>query len=120
MAEAHNEPSDKIYLAIAASLAGLTAISYVGDLMHMPRRALICLVLAVAVVKATLVATFFMHLKWDWAKVRVMLIPALILAAVLVSALLPDITFAPREKVGKPAAASSAAGAHPPAAAHAP
>ena len=101
MAESHNEPTDKMYLAIAASLAGLTIVSYVGDLLHMPRPALICLVLAVAVVKASLVAAFFMHLKVDWTKVKVMIIPALILAAVLVFALLPDITLAMREKPGK-------------------
>jgi cytochrome c oxidase subunit 4 len=98
MAEAHKESSDKMYLAIAASLAGLTIISYVGDLLHMPRPALICLVLTVAVVKATLVASFFMHLKFDWTKVKVLIIPAILLAAVLVFALLPDITMASREK----------------------
>jgi cytochrome c oxidase subunit 4 len=101
MADAHNEPSDKMYLAIAASLAGLTVISYIGDLLQMPRPALICLVLLVALVKASLVAVFFMHLKFDWTKVKIMIIPALILAAVLVFALLPDITLAMREKAGK-------------------
>jgi cytochrome c oxidase subunit 4 len=86
-----------MYLAIAGSLAGLTIVSYVGDLMHMPRPALITLVLLVALVKATLVATFFMHLKFDWTKVKIMIIPAIILAMILVFALLPDITMAPRE-----------------------
>ena len=101
MAESHNEPSDKMYLAIAASLAGLTIVSYIGDLLHMPRPALIGRVLFVALIKASLVATLFMHLKFDWTKVRVMIIPALILAAVLVFALLPDITLAMREKAAK-------------------
>ncbi len=101
MAEAHNEPSDKLYLTIAGSLAVLTGVSYIGDLMDLPRGALICLVLAVAVVKATLVATFFMHLKVDWTKVKIMIIPAILLACVLVFALLPDITLAMREKPGK-------------------
>jgi cytochrome c oxidase subunit 4 len=116
MADAHNEPSDKMYLAIAGSLAGLTIISYIGDLLHMPRPALICLVLLVALVKATLVATFFMHLKFDWAKVKVMLIPAVILAGVLVFALLPDITLAMREAAAKkpPVEGSKAAAATAP------
>jgi cytochrome c oxidase subunit 4 len=118
MADSHNEPSDKMYLAIAASLAGLTVISYVGDLIHMPRPALIGLVLAVATVKATLVAAFFMHLKFDWSKVKIMIIPAIVLAAVLVFALLPDITLAMREKAGAkppvetPKPAHAAAGGH--------
>ena len=98
MAESHSEPSDKLYLMIAASLGGLTIVSYLADLLGLPRGALILVVLSVAVVKATLVASFFMHLKFDWNKVRVMIIPALILACVLVFALLPDITLAMRDK----------------------
>jgi cytochrome c oxidase subunit 4 len=116
MAETHNEPSDKMYLAIAASLGGLTIISYIGDLLNMPRGALICLVLIVALVKATLVATFFMHLKFDWTKVKVMIIPAIVLAAVLVFALLPDITLAMREAAAKkpPVEGAKSAQAAPP------
>jgi caa(3)-type oxidase subunit IV len=100
MSESHNGPSDKMYLAIAGSLAGLTIVSYIGDKLHMPRPALIGLVLLVAVVKASLVAAFFMHLNFDWTKVKVMIIPAIILAAVLVFALMPDITIAGRGPVG--------------------
>ena len=110
MAE-HNEPSDKMYIGIAVTLGVLTVVSYLADLMHMSRSGLVMVVLSVAVVKATLVATFFMHLKFDWAKVKVMIIPALLLAAVLVLALLPDITLAMRDKAGPapPAAAAEAA-----------
>lgn len=118
MAESHNEPSDKMYLAIAGSLAGLTVVSYVGDLLHMPRPALICLVLLVALVKATLVATFFMHLKFDWSKVKVMLVPAAILAAVLVFALLPDITFAKRDKPNAKPPVETPKASHAPAPGH--
>jgi cytochrome c oxidase subunit 4 len=114
MAESHDSSNDKMYLAIAGSLAGLTAISYVGDLMHMPRPALICLVLLVALVKATLVATFFMHLKVDWSKVRVMIIPAVILAAILVFALMPDIMLAPRAKPGPRPPMETAKSGHTP------
>ena len=118
MAEAHNEPSDKMYLAIAASLAGLTIVSYVGDLLHLPRPALIGLVLLVALVKATLVAAFFMHLKVDWTKVKVMIVPALVLAAVLVFALLPDMTLAMREKPGPKPPVESQKPAHATAKSH--
>ena len=112
MAE-HSEPTDKLYLAIAGSLAGLTIISYAADRMGIPRAGLILVVLSVALVKATLVAMFFMHLKFDWTKVRVMIIPALLLAAVLVLALLPDITLAMRDKAGPAPLAPAAEGAKP-------
>ena len=116
----HNEPTDKLYLAIAGSLAGLTIVSYLADLMRIPRVGLIMVVLCVAVVKATLVATFFMHLKIDWTKVKVMIIPALVLAAVLVFTLLPDITLAMRDRPGRKPPASAAAPPHPGAASHTP
>jgi len=47
----------------------------------------------VAVCKAVLVALFFMHLKFDWFKVYVMIVPAVILGTVLICTLLPDVTF---------------------------
>jgi cytochrome c oxidase subunit 4 len=114
MADAHNEPNDKMYLAIAGSLAGLTIVSYIGDLMHMPRPALISLVLIVAIIKASLVAVFFMHLKFDWSKVKIMIIPAVILAAVLVFALLPDITLARRDKPNSKPPVEKKASGHTP------
>ena len=117
MAE-HSEPSDKLYLAIAGSLAGLTIVSYLADLMRIPRAGLIMVVLSVAVVKASLVAMFFMHLKFDWTKVKVMIIPALVLAAVLVLALLPDITLAMRDRPGKKLPSPAAAPAHAGTASH--
>jgi cytochrome c oxidase subunit IV len=42
-------------------------------------------------VKALLVVAIFMHLKWDWGRLYFMIIPAMILAPMLVFALLPDI-----------------------------
>ncbi len=96
MAESRKDPSDKLYLMIAASLGVLTVVSYVADFMKLPKPTLVAVVLTVAVIKASLVATFFMHLNFDWTKVKVMLIPAAILAAVLVFTLMPDITIATR------------------------
>jgi hypothetical protein len=58
-------------------------------------------VLVVATIKATLVLSYFMHLKFDWTKVKILIIPAVVLSIFLVMALLPDITFALREPAGK-------------------
>jgi cytochrome c oxidase subunit 4 len=112
MADTHTSPTVKQYLVIGVALAALTAISFVASETSGSKVVTGLVVLGMATVKATLVATFFMHLKWDWVKVRVMLIPAAILAAVLVCALLPDITFALRSGTGwvrpsAPAAASA-------------
>src|SRR5438105_5052614 len=47
--------------------------------------------MTMAIIKATLVAMYFMHLKFEGRWVYLMLIPAGILAMVLVTALYPDI-----------------------------
>ena len=43
------------------------------------------------VVKAVLVAAFFMHLMMDWGRLYFMIIPVLILGIMMIVVLLPDI-----------------------------
>jgi caa(3)-type oxidase subunit IV len=52
------------------------------------------LILGVAVCKAVLVAMFFMHLKFDWARLYFMIVPVLILGTMMIIVLLPDIVLA--------------------------
>lgn len=90
--EHHPRPN---YLAVFAVLVVLTAVSFwtVSRFWPLSAGAGHTLVMVVAVCKAVLVAMFFMHLKFDWFKVYVMIVPALILGTILVCALMPDITF---------------------------
>ena len=53
-----------------------------------------------AVIKASMVGWYFMHLKFEGRWVYYMLVPAGILAAVLVLALTPDIAMQPTEDEG--------------------
>ena len=48
------------------------------------------LILVVAVVKATLVTMYFMHVKFDWSKLYFLIIPVVILAIMMMVVLLPD------------------------------
>jgi len=52
------------------------------------------LILGVAVVKAVLVGTYFMHLLWDWGKVYFMIVPIFVLGAMALFVLMPDIVLA--------------------------
>jgi hypothetical protein len=49
------------------------------------------LIMIVSVVKATLVALIFMHLKFDWGRLYFLVIPVLILGVMMMVVLLPDI-----------------------------
>ena len=109
-----------LLVVLAVGLALYSEFDAIAGSQGIPRAGLVLVVLSVAVVKASLVAMFFMHLKVDWTKVKVMIIPALVLAAVLVLALLPDITLAMRDRPGKKPPSPAAAPAHSGTAGHAP
>jgi cytochrome c oxidase subunit 4 len=86
------------YLVVGGALGIFTIVSFVvnvfvrgGSLTAMTG---LLIILSVAIVKATLVAIYFMHLKYDWAKVGFMIVPALILGTMLFFVLMPDIVLA--------------------------
>ena len=62
MAEAHRQPN---YLAIFWTLLVLTVIEVGVAYMPWPHTPKITLLIGLAIVKASLVALFFMHLKFD-------------------------------------------------------
>lgn len=104
-AHGHDEHYHPNYLVVFAALCILTAVSFwtVSRFWTAGPDAGHTLVMIVAVVKALLVALFFMHLKYDWFKLYPMVVGALILGTVLICALLPDMTFAQTaNQVGKP------------------
>jgi cytochrome c oxidase subunit 4 len=103
MADAHHPgdhagPNFQFYLVIGIALTVFTAVSFVVNVMvrrdHITPTAGFLIILAVAVIKATLVGMYFMHLRWDWPKLYFMIIPAFILAAMSACATMPDIVLA--------------------------
>jgi cytochrome c oxidase subunit 4 len=84
------------YLKVFFALAVFTAIEYFYA--HVFKDSFGVLVLGLmfwAVLKASLVGWYFMHLKFEGRWVYYMLIPAGILAAVFIFALMPDIALQP-------------------------
>lgn len=74
----------KTYLKIFAALAVLTAIEVGITMVGMPKTAMIILLLAFALVKAGLVAIYFMHLKYDAAFLKVIAYAPLAVASILI------------------------------------
>lgn len=107
MADAHGHDDHgknifKIYMAVAIALAVCTAASFVFNYLAHPDvhgRRLISVfvafvgILIVALIKAALVGTYFMHLKWDWKLLYFLIIPAFILGTMMMIVFLPDIYF---------------------------
>jgi caa(3)-type oxidase subunit IV len=103
----HKHPN---YMAIFYTLAGLTAVELVLAMtLQQWKGALIVTLVALAFIKAGLVAAFFMHLKFEMRTFVVIVCFPLILAAVLVLGLMPDVGYMGHGGQGDQAAAPPAA-----------
>jgi len=90
--ESHNSTYLKVFLALLV----FTVLEYGFALLVQGHfLALVLGLSALAITKATLVALFFMHLKFEGRWVYALLVPTGILAAALVLALYPDIGLHP-------------------------
>jgi cytochrome c oxidase subunit 4 len=86
------------YIKVWAALAVFTVIEYIFALVLKDSFfALVSTLMTCAVIKAALVGWYFMHLKFEGKWVYVMLIPAGILAMVLIFGLVPDIAMQPQD-----------------------
>ena len=84
------------YLKVWAALAVFTAIEYFwAHIFKDSFGVLLAGLLFWAIIKASMVGWYFMHLKFEGNWVYGMLIPAAFLAVVLTTALIPDVAMAP-------------------------
>jgi cytochrome c oxidase subunit IV len=84
------------YIKVFLTLAVFTAIEYFyARVFKDTFTTLVLGLMFSALIKASLVGWYFMHLKFEGKWVYYMLVPAGLLAAVLVFALMPDIAMQP-------------------------
>ena len=62
---AHSAPDVRLYMAIFGALLVLTVVTVLVSYWHLPIHLAVLVALAIATVKASLVAAFFMHLKGE-------------------------------------------------------
>src|SRR5258708_3819529 len=91
---AHKGPGVKAYMVVFGALTIFTAISFLVNATVGRNHTGMMIILAVAVVKAVLVGTYFMHLIVDWPKLYYLIFPTFILGAMFIVVLLPDIVLA--------------------------
>lgn len=93
--EHEHQGGNGIYLAVFLGLCALTTLSFLTyfDFWrdHVPSEVSRAFMMAVSCTKAMLVIMFFMHLKWEANWKWVLTVPASIMAALLIFALVPDI-----------------------------
>ena len=88
----HGPDTIKPYLVVFGALSVFTVVSFVVNYFvrdhHIAAMTGFVIILSVAVVKALLVCAYFMHLKWDWSRLYFLIIPAMVLAPMLVFAVI--------------------------------
>src|SRR5262245_57979848 len=89
----HHGPNIRAYLMVFGALSVCTLLSFVVNAILGQNISSASIIMAVAVVKATLVAMIFMHLKWDWSKLYFLIIPAFILGTMMMFVLMPDVVY---------------------------
>lgn len=92
MSGTHGKSLEKLYLIIFGCLLVLTTVSVLTsegfkEIGLLP----IAIMMGMAAVKATLVALFFMHLKFEGKWKYILVIPPVLMMIVLILALCPDI-----------------------------
>ena len=92
--EHEHAPSFQAYMYVFYVLCVCTALSFVFNLALGHGHTAAALIMAVAVVKATLVAAIFMHLKFDWGKLYCIILPVCVLTVMMVIILSIDASLA--------------------------
>ena len=97
-ADDHHEGhiSDNTFMKVFIGLMIFTAATFATNQFLGSRAAELAFVIigGIAICKALLVVIFFMHLKIDWKKVIVFIVPTMILAPLMVIVLWPDVVLA--------------------------
>lgn len=88
----HHQPelSDK---AVFIALIVLTVVTVIASRLGLPRLPSFAVALAIAGVKASLVALYFMHMRFAVRPIYVIAIVPLILTLLVIAALLPDVGY---------------------------
>ena len=78
------------YIGVFIGLAVLTAVELTVAFLPWPKRTIILLLVFLAVWKALMVALYFMHLRFESNRLRILAIAPLPLAAIMVLAVITE------------------------------
>lgn len=87
MEQAHNKPN---YMLVWAILAVLMMVKVGLTYLGLPKSVTVILLVVVAIWKASLVALYYMHLRWEPRRLIIMVLAPLPLALILVLVVLTE------------------------------
>ena len=88
----HAGPSFQTYMFVFYALCVCTAMSFIVSWILGHNHTSASIIMVVAVIKASLVAGIFMHLKFDWGKLYCIILPVCVVTVMMVIILSIDTT----------------------------
>jgi cytochrome c oxidase subunit IV len=90
----HAGPGFQTYMFVFYALCVCTALSFIVNFALGHNLTSAGIIMIVAVIKASLVAAIFMHLKFDWGKLYCIILPVCVVTVMMVIILSIDATLA--------------------------
>jgi cytochrome c oxidase subunit IV len=77
-AEKHTVGSTKLFLGVWAWLLGLTAVEVYLAYLRLPSMIMLTILVGLSLIKAALIVSFFMHLRFERLGLFLLLVPAMV------------------------------------------
>ncbi len=87
---AHVEGSRKLFVVVWVSLVGLTGSEVFLAYQHLPIKVMLAVLMSLSVVKASLIISYFMHLRYERRSLALTLMPALLFVIAMMFMSFPD------------------------------
>ena len=87
---AHSGASVKIFLYVWFWLLALTGVEVFLGYEHLEVKLMLVLLMGLSVIKASLIISYFMHLRYERRSMALTLMPALVIVVTLMFMLFPD------------------------------
>ena len=88
--EGHAGAGNRFYLAVWGWLLGLTGVEIFLAYLQLPSVPMLTLLMGLSIVKAALIMSYFMHLRFERLRLVLTLVPALVIAISLLFVFYPD------------------------------
>jgi cytochrome c oxidase subunit IV len=86
----HHGATTRLFVWVWVWLAAITGVEVYLAYIHLPAHIMLTLLVGLSVIKAGLIMSYFMHLRFERMSLVLMLIPALIFCIALMMTFFPD------------------------------
>jgi len=89
-AHTHDAGSKKLFLTVWFWLLAMTGVEVYLAYIHLGVKLMLTLLMGLSIVKATLIISYFMHLRFEKRSLALMLMPAMVFVIVMLFMFFPD------------------------------